>query len=178
MRQWKMTRTPGADTMHLLHGLLPACLLLACSLPATAHEAVPASGDASVAAKLDARGISHEVDADGDYKVVYSWQKENRTQLVFIGGRAEQAGALRIREVFAPVARLGAQGMDAEVAATLLRDNRRKILGHWAADDAHLYYVIQVPDGIDAVGLETAIEFAAEIADDKEIELTGSKDEF
>ncbi len=164
--------------MHLLHGLLPACLALACALPATAREAVPANGDASVAARLDARGISHEVDSDGDYKIVYSWDKENRTQLVFIGGRTEQAGDLRIREVFAPVARVGAHGLDPELADALLRDNRRKILGHWAVDDAHLYYVIQLADGIDAVGLETAIEFAAGIADDKEIELTGGKDEF
>jgi hypothetical protein len=166
--------------MHALirYSLLPACLAASCVLPAWSGEPATTEADPSVAARLAARDIGYEVDADGDYKIVYSWSKEDRSQLVFVGGRTEAAGNLRIREVFAPVARIGADGLAPDVAAGLLRDNSRKILGHWATSDAHLLYVVQVPDDIDAPGLQTVIDFAAEIADDKEMELTDGRDEF
>lgn len=160
--------------------LLTACLAAMVALPAFAQDAPAATkaAYASVKARLDAGNVRYEIDEDGDYKVVYSYASEGRSQLVFVSGRTEQAGDLRIREVFAPAARIGAGGLDAATANALLRDNYSKILGHWALTDPHLFYVIQVPDSIDAAGLKTVMDLVAQVADDKEIELTQGKDEF
>ncbi|MGI8560516.1 MAG: hypothetical protein ACR2J7_03580 [Luteimonas sp.] len=51
-----------------------------------------------MAARLDARGIGYEVNAEGDGRIAYSWRAEDRPQLVFVGGRTEAAGNLRIRD--------------------------------------------------------------------------------
>lgn len=153
--------------------LLAACLAALCTLPALAQDA-----PASVEARLKAGDIRYEVDDDGDFKVLISYASEKRTQLVFVSGRTEQAGDLRIREVFAPAAKVDAAGLDAARANALLRDNYKKILGHWALTDGYLVYVIQVPDTIDAAGLRKALEIAAQVADDMEIDLTKGKDEF
>ncbi|WP_449301605.1 hypothetical protein [Pseudoxanthomonas mexicana] len=78
---------------------LPVTALL-CTAAAVAAPATAA--DASVEARLKARGIQYEIDADGDYKATYSYDKENRTQLVFVSGGTEQISGLSIREVFSP----------------------------------------------------------------------------
>lgn len=166
---------------HLLcTPLLTACLAATAALPAFAQDAPAAAtaAHASVKARLDASNLRYEIDEDGDYKMVYSYADEGRSQLVFVSGRTEQAGDLHIREVFAPVAKVGAEGLDAATANALLRDNYSKILGHWALTDPHLFYVIQVPDSIDAAGLKKVMDIVAQVADDKEIELTQGKDEF
>ena len=59
----------------------------------------------------------------------------------------------------------------------LLEDSRTNKLGAWEVAGDVLYYVIKLPDSVDATQLEGAIEIAAEIADNKEIELSGKKDE-
>lgn len=153
--------------------LLAACLAVLCAFPVSARDAAD-----SVEARLKAADIRYEVDKDGDYKVVVSYEDENRTQLVFVSGRTEQVGDLRIREVFAPAAKVDAAGVDAARANALLQDNYKKILGHWALSDGYLVYVIQLPDSTDAAGLRKALEIAAQVADDMEIDLTKGKDEF
>ena len=68
--------------------MLLRILFALCSiLPAT-----PALADASVAARLDARGVRYVVDEDGDYKVTYNYASEGRTQLAFVSGGTESVG--------------------------------------------------------------------------------------
>lgn len=151
---------------------LPAALLLCAA--AIAPAAIAA--DASVEARLKARGLQFEVDADGDYKVTYSYAKENRTQLVFVSGGTEHVSGLSIREVFSPAGRLGADGIDGQQALALLAASRAKKLGSWEVSGDVLYFVIKLPDNVDAAGLEAAMDIAAETADNQEIELSGDKD--
>ena len=54
----------------------------------------------SVKQRLDARAIKHEIDADGDFKITYSYKKENRTQLVFVSHKTESVKNFVIREIF------------------------------------------------------------------------------
>lgn len=154
---------------------LPAVLLAGLLALLPAHAEPPA--DDPVRTKLDARGVAYEVDADGDYKIVYSWQDEGRSQLVFVSGLAQEIDGLRIREVFAPAARVDGEGLDAALANALLRDSRDKKLGAWELDGSVLYFVIKLPETIDAANLETALSAAAEVADNREIELSGDADE-
>ena len=148
--------------------IFAACLLCLAALPAVA-------GDASVETRLDARGIKYEIDGDGDYKVVVSYKDENRTQLVFVSGATESIKGLVVREVFSPAGRVNGDGVGGQALA-LLAENRTKKIGAWEIAGDTLYYVIKLPDSVDAVQLEAAIDIASETADDKEIELSGDKD--
>jgi hypothetical protein len=145
-----------------------ACLLCFAAPPAPA-------GDASVEARLDARGIKYEIDADGDYKVVVSYEKEQRTQLVFVSGATESIKGLTVREVFSPAGKVNEDAI-AGKALALLTESRTKKIGAWEIAGDVLYYVIKLPDSADAAQLDAAIDIVAEIADDKEIELSGDKD--
>jgi len=139
--------------------------------------AAPAQADPSVAARLDARGVRYVVDEDGDYRVTYNYADEGRTQLVFVSGRTESIAGFRIREVFAPAARIGRDGVTGHKALELLEESRRQKIGAWEIAGDVLYYVIKLPDSIDATQLEAAMDIAAEIADDKEIEFSGDRDD-
>lgn len=150
-------------------------LMFAAALAAL--PALPAVADSSVASRLDARGMRYEIDGDGDYKVVYNYAEEGRTQLAFVSGRTEDIAGFRIREVFAPAARLDQDGIDGARALALLQDSREQKLGAWEVAGDVLYFVIKLPDSVDAAALEAAIDIVAQVADDKEIEFSGDRDE-
>lgn len=132
-----------------------------------------ASADASVATRLDARGIKYEVDGDGDYKVTYSYKSEGRTQLVFVSGGTESVGGFKVREVFAPAAKDGINGAK---AIELMGESRTNKIGSWELQGDVLYFVIKLPDSINASELESAMDIAAQTADNMEIELSGDED--
>ena len=148
-------------------------LLAACLLCLAAPLAV--AGDASVETRLDARGIKYEIDGDGDYRVVVSYEDEKRTQLVFVSGTTESIKGLMVREVFSPAGKVDGDDI-AGKALALLAENRTQKVGAWEIAGNTLYYVIKLPDSVDAVQLEAAIDIASNIADDKEIELSGDED--
>jgi hypothetical protein len=147
-----------------------AAMAVAVSLPALAS-------DASVKTRLESRGIKYEIDGDGDFKVTYNYSKEERTQLVFVSGKAETVGGFQVREVFSPAARVGKDGIDGKKAIELLENSRKYKLGGWEIGGDVLYFVIKLPDSVDAAALESAMDIAAEVADDMEIKLTGSRDD-
>jgi hypothetical protein len=154
------------------HAAVVAFLLsTACSI-----TALPAFADASVEARLTARGIQHDVDSDGDYKVTYRYTKEDRTQLAFVSGRTQQVGGFVVREVFSPAGRVSGDGIDGAKALALLAESGNNKLGSWELHGDVLYFVLKLPDNIDATALESALDIAAQTADDMEIELSGSTD--
>ena len=150
--------------------------VLSLSLLAVASPAAMA-WDASVASRLDSRGIQYTVDDDGDYLVTYNYAKEGRTQLVFVSGRTESIGGFSVREVFSPAARVSRDGITGAKALELLAESRQFKLGGWELDGDVLLYVIKLPDAIDAAQLNSALDIAAQSADDMEIQLSGDLDE-
>lgn len=132
-----------------------------------------ALADASVQTRLDARGVKYEVDADGDYRVTYSYKSEGRTQLVFVSGKTESVGGFKVREVFAPAAKDGISGAK---AIELMGESRSNKIGSWELQGDVLYFVIKLPDSVDAAQLESAMDIAAQTADDMEIKLSGDED--
>ena len=96
-----------------LPALAAAGLVLATAAPAAAK-------DASVEKRLDARGTKYEIDDDGDYKIVISWEKESRSQIVFVSGKTEEVAGLVIREVFAPAAIIDQHEVGGKEALALL----------------------------------------------------------
>ncbi|MGH8107815.1 MAG: hypothetical protein ACREO1_03730 [Arenimonas sp.] len=137
---------------------------------------VNAVDDDSVKKRLDERSISFDVDKDGDYKIVYSFEKEKRSQLVFISGSTETIQSMKIREIFAPAANMKSAGIDDKKALELLTNSRKNKLGSWEVSNDMLFLVVKIPDSVNAVELEIMLDAAAGIADEMELKLTG-KDE-
>jgi hypothetical protein len=141
-------------------------------------SAVPAAAnDASVEKRLDAQGTKYEIDEDGDYKIVVSWSKEGRSQIVFVSGKTEEVGGLVIREVFAPAAIVDSHGINGTKAMALLEASGQIKFGSWEIRGGVVYFVAKVIEDISAERLDSIITIVSETADDKEIELTGGKDD-
>lgn len=156
------------------HSTLSVLVLagLALGLPTAA-----AAEDASVTARLKERGMKYEVDGDGDYKATYNYSKEGRTQLVFVRGQTETVGGFTIREVFSPAGRVEKDGINGKKALELLAASSDMKLGSWEIRGDVLYLVIKLPDDVSAADLESAMDIAAETADDMELELSGDRDD-
>ena len=133
--------------------------------------------DAAVARRLNDRGVKFTVDTDGDYKVTYNYKKEGRTQLVFVSGKTETVGGFVVREIFAPAARVEKDNIDGTRALDLLRESGKNKLGSWEIRGDVLYFVIKVSDSMNAAELESAMDIAAETADDMEIKYSGGRDD-
>lgn len=140
--------------------------------------AVPAAAeDASVAQRLEREGIKYEVDSDGDYKVLYNYKKEGRTQVVFVAGKTETVSGLAVREIFSPAGRVSADGIVGSKALELLEGSSKIKLGSWEIRGDVLYLVVKVLDSATAQELASITNVTAGTADDMEIELSGAKDE-
>jgi len=157
--------------------VLTLCLGLAAFLPTVVLAQSP-KGDASVRTRLESRGIkTYEVDGDGDFKVTYSYSKEGRTQLVFVSGGTESVSGFTVREIFSPAARLDKDNINGAKALELMAESRKNKLGSWELAGDVLYFVIKLPDSIDAAQLESAMDIAAQTADDMELEISGDRDD-
>lgn len=140
--------------------------------------AAPAAAeDASVAKRLDREGVKYQVDGDGDYKITYNYSKEGRTQLVFVSGKTETVSGLTVREVFSPAARVEKDGINGKMALDLLASSGQMKMGSWEIRGDVLYLVIKVLDSATAAELSSMLDIAAETADDKEIEISGDRDD-
>jgi hypothetical protein len=172
-------RSPLESAMRRLfdRGLFSCLWLCALSLGLVIPAVAQDSGDASVKSRLDARGLKYDVDGDGDFKITYNYKKENRTQLVFVSGKSETVGGFNIREVFSPAARVEKDGINGKKALELMAESRDNKLGGWELAGDVLYFVIKLPDNMDGAQLESAMDIAAQTADDMELEISGDRDD-
>lgn len=147
-------------------------------LAGLAAAAAPAAAeDASVEKRLDRAGLKYEVDNDGDYKLTFNYTKEGRTQLVFVSGSTQSVSGLTVREVFSPAGRVEKDGISGKKALELLENSGTLKMGSWEIRGDVLYFVIKVLDSATATELSSLLDIAAETADDKEIELSGERDD-
>lgn len=72
---------------------------------------------------------------------------------------------------------MGKDGIDGDKALELMGESRNNKLGSWELAGDVLYFVLKMPDSIDASELESAMDIAAQTADDMELELSGDRDE-
>ena len=154
-------------------------LLLALALPAAAHEDETAAAEADplVRAQLEALGYGFEVDADGDFKLLFDLE-EGRSQLAYVISGTEEYGALQVREVWSPAYRADGDAFPAEVANRLLQASHTGKLGAWVRQDDMAVLVVKVPAGATGAELDAAISYAIHVADAMEAELTGGQDAF
>jgi hypothetical protein len=137
-----------------------------------------AAQDPGLEKRLSDQGYAFEVDADGDYKMVVSWNSDKRSQVVFVSGKTEDLNGMTIREVFAPAASVTRHAIAGEKALELLRHAGGIKMGSWEIRGDIVLLVAKVPDTIGAVDLDKIITMVSELADNKEIELTGGSDDF
>ena len=153
----------------------PSALCLAGMMLSTATPA--AAEDKSVESRLDKAGLQYDMDEDGDYRVVFDYTSEGRTQLAFVAGRTETVGGVAIRELFAPAAMVEKHGVDGAKALDLLKASARAKVGSWEIRGDFVYFVVKVNDEMTAAEMRVLLNTAASTADDLEIELTGGQDE-
>lgn len=147
--------------------LLPLALAFAFLAPAAHAE------DATVARRLESLGYKPSVDEDGDYRVVYNYESEGRTQLVYVAGSTLTVKGTSVRKIFSPAAVVSNGKVTGAVALDLLAQSGRSAYGGWEIRSGVLYYAIEVPEPLSAAQLKLAMDVCAELADDKEIELSG-----
>lgn len=72
-------------------------------LPAQAQIGGSSSSDERVQKALDQEGWNYEVDSDGDFKLVVTFNGTDRSQLVYVISRTSSIRDMEIREVWSPV---------------------------------------------------------------------------
>ena len=157
--------------------LLPMLLLV---FSAQAQDQAPKPApDPQIRQQLEELGYEYEVDADGDYRLVFevAGSTEKRSQLVYVRTPVESYGALRMREIWAPGYKAAGTDFPAAVANRLLAATQDNKIGAWAKQDEYAVFVVKLPANADAKALDDAIDAAITSADAMEAELTPGKDE-
>ena len=157
--------------------LLPMLLLV---FSAQAQDQAPKPApDPQIRQQLEELGYEYEVDADGDYRLVFevAGSTEKRSQLVYVRTPVESYGALRMREIWAPGYKAAGTDFPAAVANRLLAATQDNKIGAWAKQDEYAVFVVKLPADADARALDDAIDAAITSADAMEAELTPGKDE-
>lgn len=155
---------------------LLAAALLAAAAPCFAETP---DHDPGVARQLTGLGIKYEVDADGDFRVVYEEGDDGeRSQLVIVRTPVEEYGALRVREVWAPGYEAKGESFPADVANRLLEDSQTSKLGGWVKQGRYAMFVVKIAADAPPEELRAAMEAASARADEVERELAPGTDEF
>jgi hypothetical protein len=160
---------------------LPAFVLSLVGVVTHAAEPeIPAPRDADprVQAALEAAKLAYIVD-EGDFRLKYDVDG-GRSQLVWVASGTARLDQLEIRDVWSVASRGKGEPLP-ELAAYLLKENARMILGAWQINqNAEEYLVVfsaPVVATADAATLQEVIEVVMLSADRIEKELTG-KDDF
>jgi hypothetical protein len=156
-------------------------LLLMMSIPSVAQEtevgaAVPPAGDARVRQQLDELGYQYEIDDDGDFRAVFEFQGEKRSQVVYVNSRTSTYDSLEIREIWSPA--IESKGPFApKVANRLLEASFDAPLGSWQVFKQKngkfiAVFAVKLLVTADNATLQRAINAVLAHADEMERELT------
>jgi hypothetical protein len=168
--------------MRIVHGFTVATAILL-AMPAVAQDK-PAQAQAEkvapahIAKMLDELKLKYEIDDDKDYSVVFNYTDEKRSQLVFVESASETVDGFVIRSIFAPTADVGKNPLSTKDNLALLTEAGKLKWGQWEVRGKFLYFTIKMIEPFTAKQLESALKFAAEVADNKEIELSGKTDAY
>ena len=160
-----------------------AVCLLAASIVLPAFAAEPAKDapkpDAGLKRQFEELGYEYEVDEDGDYKLVFSLdENDKRSQVVFVRSPVETFGAHRIREIWSPGYKAAGDKFPADVANRLLEASQDIKMGGWVKQNNYAVFVVKIPADASTKELDDAIDAAVRSADEIEAELTPGKDDF
>lgn len=148
--------------------------------PAEAPEAGARQPDERVRQALEAVGWKYDVDRDGDFRVIISWEEDGRSQLVFVNSATNSLGGQEVREVWSEGWRRSGDTFPPAIAVRLLEANASYKLGAWelrrAGGVARAAFTARIPANLPAEQLQAVISTAAVTADEMEKELVGTDD--
>jgi hypothetical protein len=165
----------------LLVSLLLQSLLFLAVAPAfaqvdTVDAPAPPQGDPRVRAVLDELGYEYEVDADGDYRAVFEFEGERRSQVVYVNSQTATYDSLEIREVWSPA--IESKGpLTPKIANRLLSASFDAPFGAWQclkqANGRFLaVFAVKLGADADAAMIRKAIKAVISHADEMEKELS------
>lgn len=122
---------------------------------------------------LKALGLKYEVDADGDYRLLFD-AGNNRTQTVYVRGKTETWGALTILEIFSPALDIDGH-LAPELASKLMLESQDCKIGGWQMRGGpQIEFAVKVPDTLTPEQLSDLLDYVLEAADRLESEMTGA----
>ena len=152
----------------------PTTLLL---LSLLAVAPVAHAADPALEAKLKEAKLEYVI--DGDYKIIYEWSQDQRSQVVFISGQPEELEGVRLYSVFSPAKVLDeGEALDPALAARLLGENSTYKFGAWELAGRNLFFAGDIPSAASAADIATLVATLAGTADDLEIELSPGEDAY
>ena len=152
----------------------PTTLLL---LSLLAVAPVAHAADPALEAKLKEAKLEYVI--DGDYKIIYEWSQDQRSQVVFISGQPEGLEGVRLYSVFSPAKVLDeGEALDPALAARLLGENSTYKFGAWELAGRNLFFAGDIPSAASAADIATLVATLAGTADDLEIELSPGEDAY
>jgi hypothetical protein len=157
---------------------LVACMLVAGQTNAQIGDR-KATGDVRVKRLLDQTELKYEIDSDGDFKLINSFDN-GRTQILFVNSNTERFLNMEIREVWS-VGYISPTGViPSTVALDLLRANSKIKLGAWqitkmGGKDVAVF-AAKIAADTDVKTLLGTMQLVSEAADEKEAEITKKDD--
>jgi len=136
------------------------------------------TGDSRVKKVLDDLGYTYEVDADGDYRLLFNYE-DGRSQLVWIRSNTNQYENLEIREIFSYGYETSGK-MSADVARNLLAKNSEYKIGAWELLDSNSkqygLFTARISATVDSKTMQVVLRAVGVTADEMEKDLLGSDD--
>ena len=153
-------------------------LFLTCALASSLVAAAPAfaADPDRVATLLDQQKIKYEIDKDKDFKIVFEFDSDQRTQIVYVSGAVEELDGMKIRTVFAPAALVDKNPIGDRMKS-LLEYNGKSKVGAYELDGNILYFASRMVEPFTGAELKAMLNVIASVADDMEKEISGDKDE-
>ncbi len=171
---------------HSAVGALGVAMLMASTGAAAQYATVGSTRSAAVEApavevsigrQLDELGYDHDVDDDGDFKLVLEME-DDRTQLAYVRSPVHEFGSHRVREIWSPAYRVDGGRFPAPVSVRLLEDSHDSVLGSWVKQGDIAMFVVKIAADASTTELKDAIAAAVTTADAMETELSPGSDEF
>jgi len=156
-----------------------ACALALLFAAASAQIGETPAGDPRIRAALDELDVNYEVDSDGDFKVVFEFEEDGRSQIAFINSNTETFKLFEIRELWSP-GYSSDLPFSAKVANRLLEDSFDKKLGAWQTmmnnEKRVAVFAAKIAAGADPQSLWATLKLVLVAADEMEKELLGTDD--
>jgi hypothetical protein len=137
-------------------------------------------GDQRVADQLNRLGLHYTLTKSGNYSVTFDLDS-GRSQVAYVTARTETYGGMEIREVWSRAGTMN-DVRSADVMQKLLEDSGTEKIGSWALEESSdggyiLYFSVRVPVDPKDSEMKALLEFTANVADKKELELFKVDDE-
>jgi hypothetical protein len=156
---------------------LAALIAAAFASTAAAAEAAAKQADPRVVSALDRLGLHYTVNSSGNVAVTYDEDK-GRSQSVFIMSATDSYNGIEIREIWSNAGTFDAKPAP-DVLVDLMTESGKNKIGSWALEETDagkylLFYTIKFPADASDEAYQMMLEFAASVADERELALFNS----